>query len=599
MASISQKIKEWFNSFNEPLDFLLITFDFVLIKQILEEVTKSKNFRNLILSDKFLDGKYDFNELTTILKGKKIFRTSEFNKHPTKSLLFGDFLNSEQITANKLDYYKIIDRGANYRKNVKAICMYNCTANPPFNGFWYYRPEENTMQNIYFLTLSEWGKACQNKPTLVDTNYSNTFDMLTNLKISSVWLNNLKDRLAYFIGIFLQTDTYTSTILSEDNMIIWVKAFMHETYNYVYNYEGMEFLGDKLCSSKFSTYMVAKYPRLTQNELTEYHNQYMSAEHQSYISDDLGLTDFMLAYKDLNPTIKTKTDLFESFIGAVYLTCSKIDMCLADTILTNIFTLIGEQFPFEKKMIHGQNKHRITQILESLNFSPSVGDEFRVILHEENSGLATAVNTFRIVCGNKFEFFAKKYQLDLLFSLSERYNPNESDRNTHELKFWDKIANVFDMAKFDINKVKEIKRSNIEQSIIFNLMVKDNSLAQAFKLKLTSQYQNDFPNGDINEFIKTIQFKSNKESNNNYTIMYVHTFIADPKSKLLNSLSEYFTLSQKSGDDYIDDFKGTLQVTNLAVVPIPKDRVSINNETLTPYDSSCYNCMKEYVKGIF
>lgn len=600
MASLAEEVKKWIEKYNEELCFVLISFDYNLLESLLLVLYTIPNCKNIVLPSKFLaDNRVNGVIGTSQFEVKypnKIISTTDYGRNPQPSLFFGDFNNGTTLTSLNLDYFENVDREPRYRRYCRSVLMYRFTGNPPLNGYWSLdRAVSDNTSSIIFLKLSKWGEICQNIPKISITgDTTERVNILSNANVSKRWLDSLLVVLKYLVKNILETDIYTVELFSDENIEVWIKGFIHQTFNYIYSYESLEFLGDKICSAKFSIYTLAKYKRLTQGEVTEYHNQYMSADHQWYLSEDLHFPEFVLADTNLlDMTKKYKTDLFESFVGALYETCSRVSISLAEIATLNLFILIGEQFPFEKKMIYGQVKHRMTQLFESLGY-PNGGDDFAVKLYGNPKD---PVNIWYIYKSEKFTSFVEtlktQYHKDISLILSGdfqvKFNPAQETRDVSELKMWTDIARVMDSVGIDIRFAKLTKNSFIYEIALF-----DNDSYKAFTEKLLLQY----PGYDIDTLIKRVQFKSNKKDKDSkiiYVLMYIHTFEVEPESKLLNSLTIFEEQTQKAGDDYIDEMNTIMQITNLAAVPLPYEGQIIGGKMRDPYELACYYCLKKFI----
>lgn len=600
MSSLVSEVKLWLESYERNLNFILISFDEEIIESLLRILVDCRNLNKIVLSNVFLDH-YRTNGQRGTSKFEreyenKIIDTAMYGGNPSACIFLCDFNNSSKFTPKNLDYFETIDRQVIYRTHCLSVMMYRFKGNPPLNGFWMLKEAKIDGNNsMVFLELSEWGRICQGKPGLsVFATQYGTSDILSRPDLDIEWMNSARGYLSYLIFSILGTDIYTDQLLSDENICIWIRGFTHETFNYTTNYDSLEFLGDRLCKTYFSIYMITKYPRLLKNELTEYFNQYMSAEHQWYLAHDLNLEQFVLADREvLTFTKEYKTDLFESFVGSLFETCQKINPSLANVAMINLFTLVGEQFPFEKKMIYGTDKHRITQILSSLD---SALGSVKVKFEEQNTGSINASATYSLdinpACMGFFEKLFTDHGKDLrpLFSLKYKFIPGVVTRQTAENSFWHSIAKIFDSADVDIRFVKSLKKS-----FLFTISIFDPECFQRVKERLSLMY----PKEDPDVLINKVQFKSNKESNNNYVIMYIHTFEAEPESKLLNSLVLYTDQTQKAGDDCIDECEDLMQIKNLAVVKTPQEGSHIDStnfqKSLTTHETACYNCAKKFV----
>lgn len=610
MDSLNGEMQKWVSSFDETLQVLLITFDENVIFSLVDILDKVPNCSHIALSSTYLDNKRvnkqkDTSPIEVKYPGK-IISTIDFGKNPKPCLFFGDFVGTNRLTEVGLDYYSRVDREPKYRKFCRSVMLFRMNAIPPANGFWCTSGPVAKGTPIIKLQLSEWGRMCQNIPAYNTVGSSIT--NIGNVRISLEWLNALKTHLRYLITEIAGSDRYTEAMLSDSNMEIWVKAFMHKSYNRIYGYESLEYFGDKICSAKFSFYMISKYPRLGPTELSEYHNQYMSLDHQWYLSDDLCLIDFMLLDPDITAKghnyKKRKTDIFESFVGALFQTAINAvneqtgsnftAMAHAEKLTCNLFIMIGEQFPFEKKMIFGKSEHRCTQILQSLGVKFGE-DEFQIGLFEENKGTATAKSHYYVkesqkvlaVLNNVKEVTKK----DITGIMNVRYSfiPQYVSQATGKLEFWDRIAKVFDDNNFTIRDAKSMKFSFISM-----LKIVDSELCDRVRAKISMTY----PDKDPDELLARIQFDSTtateEEGTIPYVIMYINTFIEEPNSKMLISFSTYDDLTHKAGDDYMEEDVNTVQITNLACVPIPLEKGNVGAYTLNTFELAQYNCCLKY-----
>uniref|UniRef100_A0A6C0BEK2 RNase III domain-containing protein n=1 Tax=viral metagenome TaxID=1070528 RepID=A0A6C0BEK2_9ZZZZ len=607
MESLNKEIVDWVTSFEEQLDVILISFDQNLIESLVQILVTIKNCGRIVLSNKFLDnirnGKKGGVSDIEVKNPNRIISTIDFGSNPSYCLFFGDFNGTNRLTISSVDYYEKVDREPTYRKYCRSVMMFRLVGIPPANGYWHTNGLVEPNSQIVILKLSEWGQMCQGIP--FTNKLGSTRINIGNVEISKQWIDALKIHLRYLITSIAGRNTYTEDMLNDENMIVWVKVFLHPTYGYIYNYEGLEFFGDSISGAKFDSYMIAKYPRLTQTELSEYHNQYMSKDNQWYISDDLRLKDYIL----IDPIVsvsgandkKRKTDLLESFVGALYQVSlsavsnvtgsSKKGMFFAEEMTYNLFIMIGEQFPFEKKMIFGKPKHRITQILQSMEY-PLNGVDLKMGFIEVDKATENARNKFFFRTSDKIVNFLKQIKeqngkdITSFLDVEHSFIPQFVSRESAESEFWNKVAKVFDDNGVDITFVKNIKATFITMLRLIDIDLHDRIMA---KLSLT------YPGKKVEDLASRIQFKSDHEEGSvAYIIMYINTFEAEPDSKLLISFSNYNGISQKAADDYITELDTTVQITNLSVVPMPLESGNVGTYSLNTFELGRYRCCERY-----
>lgn len=598
MTSLMDNIKSWILEFDEDVYLIFVSFDKNLVENMLDTVHEIKNIIKIVLPIGFIDEtKIDgVSPLVNKYPGR-VISSVEYGKNIGPCIFFGDFNNTNKLTPRKFDYYLDVERHPKYRKWCRGMLHYRFAGSPQLNGYWLYDKSINGVNgsgSLIFMKRSRWAEIIQGLPTpRINNKPEERINITSNINVSLDWLQSLEELVVYLTTCILETDKYSGILVNDHNKISWVKCFIHETFNKIYGYQAQEFLGDSLSGACFDIYMISKYPRFTQTQLSEYHNQYMSQDHQSYLSDDLGLKDFMLADFSVIPVIteKHKTDLIEAFIGALIQTCSTISINLAFTACLNLMIIIGEQFRFDFSMLFGKPKHRITQLLMSLDF-PVNGPDFKVVLEENNAGTDKAESIWYIKISPRFVTFINElktsnHDISSLPSIFIKYNPSIRTRDAAENDFWEKVAEVFNKANIDIRFAKERRND-----FIHRLSTIDNTLYQKFCEKMKLQ----FPNESVDLLIKRIQFESFRDDKLNYISMYIHTFESAPDSFMLKALTKYVDSTQKAADEYIAEMEPLIQIKNLANVPTPVQKEQSGPLSIyTPYQLGCYRCIYKYV----
>lgn len=591
--SLIETVKQWIISFNEPIDFVLVSFDRDLTMSMIDQLHDEQSITRIVIPIRLINdtkgtGKDGLSLFLTKYPGR-VISSSDFTENQHPCVFFGDFVNSTKLTHMRFDFHKDVELQRKYRKYCRGVLMYNYIGYPPLNGYWRHeRSFQSENGRFVFLKKSVWAEMVQSIPVLhFDNSEENRINIISNVNVSLTWVNNLKIFLRHILPYFLGSDKLTEYFLSDESMIVWTRAFIHPTFNRIHGYEAIERLGDIVIKMMFNVYMVAKYKRFTETELSAYTNEYLSKFHQHYICDDLNLTNFFLG--DLNVithTLKTKTDLMETFSGAFFEVAQRLNVSLAYISSQNFITMIGEQFSFHKRMIFGMPKTRVEQILIQLGFKNG-GEDFQV-----NHGGNYQNAFWAVAYSEKFTRFITEmktagYDISNLHRLQISYRPGVRTQDDVESELWEKIDDIFNRAQIDIRFAK-----NRKENFIVSLAVFDNNLYVLLKEKLSQQ----FPGYPIDQVVKRIQFESNTDDGNNYVMMYIATFEADPGSLMLRSFTKYTDTNQKSGDDYAEEVDIPMQIKNLSAVPMPIDREESGHlMQLTPYNLACYRCVHTYV----
>ncbi|WP_029608413.1 ribonuclease III [Mycoplasma simbae] len=152
------------------------------------------------------------------------------------------------------------------------------------------------------------------------------------------------------IDLFIDfTRKYSINIKKISNFI---PAFTHPSYTKVNkntteeDYQKLEFLGDSLLQFLSSRFLFKKYPNLNEGELTLMRVKLVSTKNLNALSDSIGIKEFLrtgpgMMHKEVLSSVKVGADVFESFIGALYIDqgLEKVNTFLGQTLfLTQIDT---------------------------------------------------------------------------------------------------------------------------------------------------------------------------------------------------------------------------------------------------------------------
>jgi len=166
--------------------------------------------------------------------------------------------------------------------------------------------------------------------------------------------------------------------LKVNNYELYQTAFTHTSYaneNNVKNNERLEFLGDAILNFCFSEYLYRKYPNLREGEMTKIRATYVCEQANAEYSLKLGLDKLLLLGKgeeEQNGRSKPSVlgDLFEAFLGAVYLDSSleKVKEIINDLVLKEIDTIKEDGFFLDYKStlqeyVQAETKKSVTYVL--------------------------------------------------------------------------------------------------------------------------------------------------------------------------------------------------------------------------------------------
>ncbi len=127
----------------------------------------------------------------------------------------------------------------------------------------------------------------------------------------------LNDALVRFVQDSAQRQALTSDLFMNK---YWVPSFTSPTVapDSSKNYENLETLGDATLKGSFVRYLFKRAPNQDSLFYTEIPNLYMSKEKQHIYGYALGLDKYVRIRGLTEPTQRMMTDIFESFVGALY-----------------------------------------------------------------------------------------------------------------------------------------------------------------------------------------------------------------------------------------------------------------------------------------
>lgn len=592
MTTPNEKIRGMFESqADKQVEFIIISYDSTIINHMVDLALTISNCYKITPLHKYLENlqKSNIVEYTALIKnlGSKYIEESEGYVNENPCIIFSDFQGTSRILGT-IDYYEKIDRSRKYRNRCINVIMYNHKGFITTNGFLIYDSDIMTDEfRIIFLKRSKWAEMCQSFPKL-SLIQGNNINILQNLTVSESWVNNVKLVIRHILTNLVDDENIINRMLSTENMETWVKMFIHPTFNYIYNYELMEFLGDSITSSKFDLYMCSKYERLNKDEATKYHNQYMSKDHQYYMSEDLKFPELVLYDKSMfTLDNKYKTDLFESFFAALFLTAQTIDYSFAEVICMNMMIMLCESLPFEKKMIFGKPRDRVDQVLKAVKMiDENKRPRFGILEERSNYGTPNARCKLIFHMDDKIILDKLKEDGKDLTSINNShitFNPNHKSEDEAYDEMWKLISEKFEKIGFDLRYTRTLIDPFFQK-----LITLDNDLYNRFISKLNENFQ---VKQGIDP-IRRIAFESDMDIR--VTSMYFNTYDVPENPKLLTSLVEYTDLSQLAGSDYLEQFDENFQIINLANSKIPEGSEIICGEQLDYFKVSKYRAIENY-----
>lgn len=202
---------------------------------------------------------------------------------------------------------------------------------------------------------------------------------------------------------------------------IYFQAFTHKTYGNEHKLEcneRLEFVGDAILDFLVGEFLFENYPNLPEGELTKKRASFVNNEANKAYSLALGLDKLLLlGHGEEEQGGRNKVnilgDLFEAFLGAVYMDTKKISE-VRKVLKKIVFPKITENYNFIidyksklQELIQAENRKSVTYVLEKEE-GPSNAKIFYINVYFDGAKLGEGVGKSK----KEAEQFAAKNALE-------------------------------------------------------------------------------------------------------------------------------------------------------------------------------------------
>ena len=117
-----------------------------------------------------------------------------------------------------------------------------------------------------------------------------------------------------------------------NNINLLLQAVTHKSYNRTTNYETLEFLGDSIVGATVTNYVYDRFPDEEEGFMTKMKTKLVCGEMLGSLGLKMGLNEYLIISKHVEEkcngrnSVKTMEDVFEAFIGAMYLDFNEIEI---------------------------------------------------------------------------------------------------------------------------------------------------------------------------------------------------------------------------------------------------------------------------------
>ena len=189
------------------------------------------------------------------------------------------------------------------------------------------------------------------------------------------WLRQLQLFLVSLLTPVFGNTKFFVQLFTAAAMVVWSKAFTHETVSPTDNYEDLEFNGDAILKAAFPKYLQYKLPKLHKKEYSELNIYYMSKIRQAELSKKMGLGKYIRVAGMDRAILNLETDVFESFFGALDVISNSIVEGLGYLNSYRMIEYLFQDITIDETKALGSSKTQVIQMFVRFDL-PKVVESF-------------------------------------------------------------------------------------------------------------------------------------------------------------------------------------------------------------------------------
>jgi dsRNA-specific ribonuclease len=188
------------------------------------------------------------------------------------------------------------------------------------------------------------------------------------------WVGDTKilvGKVREILSTFITDPEHLAYFLSENSVEkYWKRTFTHKSVNPNYNYETLEFYGDKVMNYAFAMYLYQRFgSEINQTNGTLLMNIYVYKQYQAKIANNLGLKDYIYINPNIpTPNVNIREDVVEAFFGSINQIGDEIQMGLGYVYCYNFITVIYNEVDINPSSIPIGPKTVLNQIYAKMGF---------------------------------------------------------------------------------------------------------------------------------------------------------------------------------------------------------------------------------------
>ena len=293
---------------------------------------------------------------------------------------------------------------------------------------------------------------------------------------SEKYITSFFNYLTNLLTLFIDDKKAVDIMTTDKNLKkLWLKAWTHETYDIIENYETLEIIGDGNVGYSFISFIFNKDPSVDEGELTALKSKACDKNAFRQISWELKMDKWLRMGGDAKSNTNTAEDVVESFCGVLqiagsyYLENNKTINYIPGAGIKYIYNFIEFLYGkavFTPEMYISDPKTSLLQAAEGLGGGIGIGN---AIVEEFSSNMSSHVHSLTLSWSSKamkaLEVLGKKQKKEII-------SVNAGSKKTVIAKAYFEAFKVLEKRGTSVTWLRETKKESKWKSYDENLIKK-------------------------------------------------------------------------------------------------------------------------------
>jgi hypothetical protein len=287
--------------------------------------------------------------------------------------------NNHQMLQNNLRSYdlgKKVQVGKDYQREEASILLLDLVKDPNYDLI-------TTLNEAKFPAYAL--RTVLNYPLPVHPGYMCTLEVTNNpqtqlilctpqeavTSVDDEYIAGLKSFIDQLLAKIISNPQEREEYFTPERMSEWINAFTNKTFDAQSNYEVHEMLGDRAMKFAFAYYLIQRIPGITEEQLTDLQNYFLTKIPQSQLAKDLGFGEYIRTMGGVKTDMLE--DVLEAFFGALFVISEDVKGGLGFFNTFSMLVALYKNIPFEEEIniVRGGRKKTVfVQTLSGLGLDP-------------------------------------------------------------------------------------------------------------------------------------------------------------------------------------------------------------------------------------